>query len=881
MDQIVTPHMNTIDASIFYQGPVIVFRWRNAEQWPVEFVTPNVGELLGYGEDEFLQGQVQYAALVHPEDLARVVDEVRWHCEAGAERFQHADYRLVAKDGSSRWVEGHTRISRDEQGRVNHFLGYVLDVTARKAADASLRQREAETRAMLDALPDLLFKVDADGVFLDCHAHDPGELAMPPEAFLGRRMLDIFPESLGREGMAALARALATGTVVSHFYALPTRDRGLRDFEARYAPVGEALALVVVQDITEKMQTLAALSHSERTFRHLADNLPAIVYRTSLAGDTELQTTFFNDMVASITGYGPDELTQGVLCGCESFIYPEDKSRVMAGIRQAVAEHRPFELEYRILRKNGDIGYIVDRGRPVLGDDGEASHIDGVMFDISERKRAEEALHRFRTALDASADAIYIIDREAMRFVDANRMAWESLGLARDELLQLGPQDIKPEFDRETLAARFDAITSGEDTRGIIQTLHRRRDGSVFPVEVFLRPLRSGAQDMLVAVVRDVTERRQAEERLRESEARFKGIAESMSDWIWEVDARGVYTFCSGRVADILGYTPEEIIGRSPFDLMLPAEVDKIAAVFADICARRAPIKNLENWNLAKDGTPICLLTNGIPLLAEDGELLGYRGVDKDITNRKRAEETLLEAKLAAEEASRAKSEFLSRMSHELRTPLNAILGYTELLLDGGSDPLSTDQRDCLGAVRGAGRHLLELINEVLDLAKIEAGKLPLNMVNVAWHEVVAQCLELTRAAADKRGIALRDESAEVAPTLIWADELRLKQALLNLLSNAVKYNCNGGCVTLSAGPGEAGRLRITVRDTGQGLSAEELGALFQPFNRLSAEGGANEGVGIGLVISKRLLELMGGAIGVASTPGEGSTFWLELPAGS
>jgi PAS domain S-box-containing protein len=871
--------MNSIDPGIFDHGPVVIFRWRNAEHWPVEFVTPNVGELLGYEADDFLQNRVQYSALVHPDDIARVAEEVRLNSTSSAGRFQHQDYRLIAKDGTVRWVEDHTQILHDAGGKATHFLGYILDVTARKAAEENLCRGEAELRAMFNAVPDLLFKVDRNGVFLDYHAKNPADLAMPPEEFLGKCISDVMPGSLGREGMSTLRRALATGAVSSHTYDLTGLEGELRHYEARYTPAGEGGALIVVRDITNRIRAEAALHRSEISYRRLADNLPAIVYRTTVGECAEQRTVFFNDMVTHITGYRPDEIKMGAVCDCEGFIHPGDREDVQAAIHRALRECRPFEIEYRIVRKNGELGHFVDRGRPVCDGEAKVHYIDGVMFDITERKRAEETLHRFRAALDASADAIYLIDREQMRFVDANRVGWEELGYTRDELLQLGPQDIKPEFDREQLAARFDAVIRGEDSVGKVETVHRRKDGSEFPVEIFVRHLRSGGRDILAAVGRNVTERKQAEARLRESEARFKGIAQSMSDWIWEVDASGVYTFCSGKVEDILGYPPEEIIGRTPFDLMPPDEAQKVAAAFGDIVARKAPIQNLENWNLTKDGRRVCLLTNGIPLVGEHGELLGYRGVDKDITNRKISEEALIQAKLAAEEASRAKSEFLSRMSHELRTPLNAILGYTELLMEGSDDPITEDQRECLDNVRNAGQHLLELINEVLDLAKVEAGKLPLSIADVAWRDVVNQCIELTRTGADKRGIALHDHTAGVEAPGVRADELRFKQVLLNLLSNAVKYNRIGGSVTVSAGPGAEGRLRIAVRDTGKGLTRDELGQLFQPFNRLSAEGSTTEGVGIGLVISKRLLELMGGAIGVESTPGEGSTFWLELPS--
>lgn len=491
-----------VDLSTFSQGPAMVFRWRNEQHWPVEFVTPNVALLLGYTEAEFCAGHVQYDAIIHPDDRQRVADEVAHFSAAGARQFRHEDYRIVARDGTQRWVEDHTQIVRDAAGCISHYQGYVLDVSVRK----------------------------------------------------------------------------------------------------------------------------------------------------------------------------------------------------------------------------------------------------------------------------------------------------------------------------------------------------------------------------------------KAEQTLRESELRFRGIAESMSDWIWEVDAQGVYTYCSGRVEDILGYRPEEIIGRTPFDFMPEDEAEKIASAFAEIVAGQIPIKDLENWNLSKGGRRVCLLTNGLPLFDEAGNLAGYRGVDSDITARKIAEQQLIQARLLAESASQAKSEFLSRMSHELRTPLNAILGFTELMMELDEDPLTDNQRESLGIVHGAGQHLLSLINEVLDLARVDAGKLQLSCKHVAWRKVLAQSVEFILPSLQKQGLSLVDEISPQGPLLVRADELRLRQVLLNLLSNAVKYNRPQGRVILRSTLSAMGALRIEVSDTGEGLSEAQLAELFQPFNRLPKEGSAIDGMGIGLVISQRLMELMGGTIGVQCSPGEGCTFWLELP---
>lgn len=237
----------------------------------------------------------------------------------------------------------------------------------------------------------------------------------------------------------------------------------------------------------------------------------------------------------------------------------------------------------------------------------------------------------------------------------------------------------------------------------------------------------------------------------------------------------------------------------------------------------------------------------------------------------------LSRANKAAQAATKSKSEFLSSMSHELRTPMNAVLGYTELVLED-KNSLNEDHKKYLTTVLRSGNHLLELINQVLDLSKIEADAVDLSYSNVKLRELFDSCLSMLKTDADKRNIRFVDETTGNVLEDVWTDKLRIKQILINLLSNAVKYNRPGGTVTLSCFSSNTKSLRIEVKDTGEGLTQKQIGELFQPFHRLVDDPGGLTGIGIGLVISKQLVELLGGTIGAESTLDEGSVFWIELP---
>jgi signal transduction histidine kinase/CheY-like chemotaxis protein len=367
-------------------------------------------------------------------------------------------------------------------------------------------------------------------------------------------------------------------------------------------------------------------------------------------------------------------------------------------------------------------------------------------------------------------------------------------------------------------------------------------------------------------------------------------ILNSANFSIIATDEKGIIQLFNVGAERMLGYRAEEVVNRvRPSDMHDPHEVHaRATALSLELDTPIAPgfealafkasrgIEDIyELTYICKDGSWFPAIISITALRDDYGDIIGYLLIGTDNSVRKRVEQQLNEAVDAAEKANQAKTDFISSMSHELRTPLNAILGFAQLVESGTPAPTPTQQRS-IGQILKAGWYLLELINEILDLALIESGKLTLSGEPVSLTEVLAECRAMVEPQAQQRGIGMVFAQLE-SPRYVKADRTRLKQVLINLLFNAIKYNQRGGHVTVVCTLRANDVVRISVRDTGPGLMPAQLAQLFQPFNRLGQESGTEEGTGIGLVVTQRLVHLMGGQIGVDSTPGVGSVFWVEM----
>jgi PAS domain S-box-containing protein len=526
--------------------------------------------------------------------------------------------------------------------------------------------------------------------------------------------------------------------------------------------------------------------------------------------------------------------------------------------------------------------------------------------DNTARKQAEEALLKagaLQSAIFNSANFSSIATDARGVIQIFNVGAERMLGYTAAEVMnKITPADIS---DPQEVIARAKALSAELGTpiepgfealvfkasRGIediYELTYIRKDGSRFPAVVSVTALRDAQNDIIgyLLIGTDNTARKQVEtermkldQRLRDQQFYTRSLFESNIDAIMTTNPSGSITDMNEQMELLTGCARDELIG-TPFKNYF-TDPERAEASINQVLKEKK-VTNYELTVQAKDGKKTVVSYNATTFFDRDGMLQGVFAAARDITESKRLDQVLHDknaelenATFVAEKANLAKSEFLSSMSHELRSPLNAILGFAQLMETGSPLP-TTSQKASIGQILQAGWYLLELINEILDLALIESGKLSLSLEPMSLSEVMLDCQAMIEPQAQKSGIRISFPQFD-QHSFVNADRTRVKQILVNFLSNAIKYNRAGGSVEVTCKANTAQRMRISVRDTGEGLSADKLAQLFQPFNRLGQEAGEEEGTGIGLVVSKRLVELMEGEIGAESTVGVGSVFWIEL----
>jgi len=724
---------------------------------------------------------------------------------------------------------------------------------------------------------------------------------------VGRSIEIIVPEPFRERHRAGLARFRKTGggTIVDTGQAveLPAlRANGEQiTIELTLSPilasrVSGHFVLAVIRDATERKQAEldrlrllreqaarataeveTALHAAETRFRSLVEQLPAIVSLN--AHDESSSTLYVSPQIGKILGYDPAEYTADSAFWLRT-VHPDDVKPVLAEIARTNVTGEPFRMEYRKVTRDGRVIWIIDEGVLVRDNAGQPLYWQTVQLDITDRKLAAEELRqseeRFRTAFDHAAIGMSLVHLDG-RFFRVNAALCDLTGYSEQELLTTTFQEITHPDDLEADLAQVAKLLAGETRAFQMEKRYLRKDGQVIWIRLNSALVRDaqGAPLHFIGQLEDITERKRAEEKVRKSEARFRSLISNATDIITILDASGVIQYESPPIERILGYHREELQGSNAFDLVHPDDRPATWAAFERALADPTLVPTVEFRFRHSDGSWRWLEATGTNLLT-DPNVAGFVVNSRDITERKRANEELRVALEAAQAANQAKGLFLDMMSHELRTPLQAVLGYSEFLLEGSEGLLTVEQREDIGYIHQAGGRMIALINQMLDLSRMEAGRLELAVEPVDLVQVIEQVRQDVAPQSAAKRLALRIDLPSSLPFVI-GDAERLRQVLLNLVGNAVKFT-DEGCVCVTA-VSTAGGVDVIVSDTGIGIPADAVPFIFDEFHQV--DGGLTRphgGAGLGLAIARKLTEQMGGSISVSSDLGSGSTITLHLP---
>jgi PAS domain S-box-containing protein len=687
--------------------------------------------------------------------------------------------------------------------------------------------------------------------------------------------------------LSAVAMGILTLQFIFIFYPsitnLQSNNKKLTSLNAQLATANQEL-VASEEEIRVNLDQINALQvhleSSERQYRELVNEATDMIYELNDEG----RFSFVNPVMESVTGYDKAQLIGKVYA---ELIHEEDQPSVIQFYQNQIKSSTIITyLEFRIKNKNGETIWIGQNVRLRFDAAGKwVSRVSVVARDITKIKEAEAQLSRervlLRTIIDNMPINIYVKNLSSQKIL-ANRAEYEYVG-AKNE------KEILGKTDWELYPAESARVSLEEDTKVLggqsilnVETLSIRKDGRKNWFLMSKVPLRDDHNKIigLVGISIDISEAKQAREMLAEKEKLYRLISENSQDVISLHKLDGTFDYISPSCIDLHGYTPEELVGKNGIDFIYPEDAARIESQAAGVQEKMMKNEALEpmQFRLASKNRGLIWVENVIKPLFTDGVLSGFQSTVRDISARKQYEVELKAAKEKAEQATLAKSQFLSTMSHEIRTPMNGIMGMTDLLMDADPRP---DQLEKLNLLKFSCTNLLSIINDILDFNKIEAGKIELEKISFNLPDLLTHIVSLMSVRAREKGIELRLVADRNLPLNILSDPVRLGQILNNLVSNAIKFT-EKGFVEISVKTVDENlnmrNIRFTVKDTGIGIPDKSLNRVFESFTQATGDTTRKfGGTGLGLSITKSLVELMGGSIHVESEVGNGTTFYFTL----
>jgi PAS domain S-box-containing protein len=738
---------------------------------------------------------------------------------------------------------------------------------AHRMSDAA-HEHEAQLRSIVDSAVDGIVTIDDRGILRSFSRSAEHIFGYRADQMVGAHVATLVPDALRPRLAQELAQVLGVG---GQRQPGPGQLLTGRRADGSLFPMELALSVMtggaahmsvgMVRDVSRRMQAERERIASEERLALALDGSGLALWDWNVPTGT----VYLSERWSAMLG-GPLTKTVTTFGDLEKLLHPQDKEKLGRSVRAALkGEVLFYRAEHRVRTPAGEWRWILSTGKVVERDEqGRALRMIGTNADITDAKRAAEDLMRFKYVLDNTLDMIFMFDAETLKFVYLNRGAVESMGYTRAELLQMTPYDIKPAIPEPEFRRLILPLLSGERRSIAFETVHRRKDGSDFPVGISLQLVQQeGERALFVAIVRDISQRREAERELRASAARIRAIVDTVVDGIITVDDQGTIETVNPSARRMFGYELSDMIGAN-IDRLIPQSRpgEPAGDTPEQRVARMAEFVGVgrELVGERKDGSyfPIELSVSETRV----GERPMFTGVVRDITERKKMD--------------RMKSEFVSTVSHELRTPLTSILGSLGLISGNMSGDLPEQTKTLVDIAHKNSERLVRLINDILDVEKIESENMTLDLQSLVVLSLVRQSIEANEAYARQFGATIVLH-AERESAVVRADVDRFVQVMNNLLSNAAKYSPAHGVIDVTVGRAGS-RVRVTVADQGPGIPVEFRDRVFTKFAQAdSSDTRKKGGTGLGLSIAKAIARKFGGDLTFDSLPGKGSRFYFDL----
>ena len=819
----------------------------------------------------------------HSDDRAHVASV--WSAALANRSLYQVEFRMRRYDGEYRYMSCRGVPLLNADGSIREWVGANTDITDRKQAEEALREQQAALRdrnvllsSILESTPDIIVVKDREGRYVALNSFVANSFyGRPIEEIIGKDDSELLPPAAAVPIMAKDREIMEAGITETYEEEI-SNGKSTTSFLTTKAPwrdaQGNILGMIAIaRNINDRKLAEAELREQQAALRDRNALLNSILESTPdfiVVKDREGRYVAINSNAANFLGKPSEE----IIGKDDLELLPNSAREMMAKDRQIMEAGITESYEEEISADDETPTTFLTTKAPWRDANGNILGIIATTRDISDRKQAEEALRhketQYRSIFESVNDGIIITELETGKVVAINPAQARIHGYTSEEFVQLPPGGFIHPDSHHLFVDFLETVKAGKQF--FCHAIDVRKDKKCIEVEVTATPYWHDDKLYALSMVRDISDRKQAEDAIKQSEERYRSLIAATSQIVWATDAEGTGTDLQSWRA-YTGQTEAEVLGLGWLDPIYPDDRERTAQVWMEAVTTRT-LFDIEYRIRGADGNYRYFQARGVPILNQDGSIREWIGTCNDIHDRKETEIVQAKAREAAEAASRAKSEFLANMSHELRTPLNGIMGYAQILQR--SKVLNEEERSRIDVIYQCGSHLLTLINDILDLSKIEAQKVELMPTDFHFPAFLQGVAEMSRIRAEIKGIHFNFPSSPELPIGIRADEKRLRQVLFNLLSNAIKFT-DEGSVTFIVSFATEGKIRFEIRDTGTGIAQDQLQAIFQPFEQVGDRRRQTEGTGLGLAISQRIVELMGSSIQVQSEMNVGSIFWFDV----